>query len=242
MLRSANSLEPTFATLARASSGGAPSQALRERLARIGRDGEHAMMRATGGSNAHRGAIWIVGLLVAGAAIGACAANATNVCDPVAVCETAARIARFPDRFAARTDSHGARVRRLYGAGGARREAQDGFPHVIEIGWPALVTARAQRAAEHHARLDALMAIMCSLDDTCVLHRAGPRGLDAARDGARRVLAEGGTSTAQGRAALAELDRALLALNASPGGAADLLAATLFVDRLVRKRTGGSGV
>ena len=237
MLRSAHSLEPTFAALARASAGTLPSQPLRERLARIGRDGEQTMMRATGGSNAHRGAIWIVGLLVAGAAI-----VAQDGCeDPAPICETAAQIARFPDRFAPSEHSHGARARRLYGAGGARREAQEGFPHVVEVGWPALVAARARGASEDHARLDALMAIMCSLDDTCVLHRAGLRGLDAAQTGARRVVAAGGTASARGRAALAELDRALLALNASPGGAADLLAATLFVDRLVRERTGGSG-
>ncbi|MBN3811448.1 triphosphoribosyl-dephospho-CoA synthase, partial [Paraburkholderia sp. Ac-20347] len=67
MLRSAHALEPTFAALARASSGARPGTALRTDLARIGRAGEAAMMRATAGSNAHRGAIWIVGLLVAGA-------------------------------------------------------------------------------------------------------------------------------------------------------------------------------
>ncbi|WP_312516111.1 triphosphoribosyl-dephospho-CoA synthase, partial [Stutzerimonas nitrititolerans] len=35
-----------------------------------------------------------------------------------------------------------------------------------------------------------------------------------------------------GRRQLRALDHAMLALNASPGGAADLLAATLFLDRL----------
>ena len=69
MLRSARALQPTFLALARASSNARPSQRLREQLARIGREGEVAMMRATGGSNAHRGAIWIVGLMLAGAAM-----------------------------------------------------------------------------------------------------------------------------------------------------------------------------
>ncbi|ELW9444449.1 triphosphoribosyl-dephospho-CoA synthase, partial [Pluralibacter gergoviae] len=35
-----------------------------------------------------------------------------------------------------------------------------------------------------------------------------------------------------GRDALARLDAQMLALNASPGGAADLLAAALFIDRV----------
>lgn len=69
MLRSASALQPTFLAIARAASNAGPSQALREQLARIGREGEAAMIRATNGSNAHRGAIWIVGLMCAGAAM-----------------------------------------------------------------------------------------------------------------------------------------------------------------------------
>ena len=44
--------------------------------------------------------------------------------------------------------------------------------------------------------------------------------------------AAGGCATVLGRAALARLDAQMLAQNASPGGAADLLAATLFLDRV----------
>lgn len=251
MLRSAHSLEATFAGLAHASRHRVPSATLRAELAQIGRAGERAMMDATGGSNAHRGAIWIVGLLVAGAAIagtaqrGLAERSATDHCvAPSAlaatVCTLGAQIACFPDRFAAPADSHGERVRQRYQVGGARREAQDGFPHVIETGLPALLAARASGVPENAARLDTLLAIMASLDDTCLLHRAGLPGLHAGKDGARRVLDLGGSSTVAGRAALAGLDRALLALNASPGGAADLLAATLFIDMLVRHGTGGS--
>ncbi|MNF11670.1 triphosphoribosyl-dephospho-CoA synthase [compost metagenome] len=57
-------------------------------------------------------------------------------------------------------------------------------------------------------------------------------GLDAMQDGARAVLSAGGTAQPEGQRALAALDRHMLALNASPGGAADLLAATLFLDRI----------
>jgi triphosphoribosyl-dephospho-CoA synthase len=244
MRRSAHALEPTFAALARAARRrGEPSALLRAELAQIGRAGEQDMMHATGGSNAHRGAIWIVGLLVAGVALETSSGSFTRA--PVAgeatrldasrVCTLAAQIACFPDRFAAPSDSHGERARQRYQVGGARREAQDGFPHALEVGLPALHAARARGVDENAARVDALLAIMSTLDDTCLLHRAGLAGLHAGQYGARRVLDAGGSSTAAGRVALDALECALLALNASPGGAADLLAATLFLDMLAHR-------
>ncbi|MEX3639756.1 triphosphoribosyl-dephospho-CoA synthase, partial [Paraburkholderia sp. BR14427] len=122
-----------------------------------------------------------------------------------------------------------------YQVGGARREAQDGFPHALDVGLPALRAARARGLDENTARIDALLAIMSTLDDTCLLHRAGLAGLHAGQRGARRVLGAGGSSTAAGRVALDALERELLTLNASPGGAADLLAATLFLDMLAHR-------
>ena len=52
--------------------------------------------------------------------------------------------------------------------------------------------------------------------------------------GAQAVLDVGGSASLTGRRRLHELDQQLIALNASPGGAADLLAATLLLDRIER--------
>ncbi|WP_250502227.1 triphosphoribosyl-dephospho-CoA synthase [Caballeronia sp. AZ7_KS35] len=229
MLRSARALHPTFLAIARAASHAEPSQILREQLARIGREGESAMMRATDGSNAHRGAIWIIGLLCAGAAM-----QAPD--DSGAICFSAAKIARFDDRYAplTATKSHGARVSERYRVAGARGEARDGFPHARLVGLPALDAARARGLDESDARLDALVAIIASLDDTCLLHRGGMPALEAAHRGARDVIACGGAASVAGRRALEALHEELMKLNASPGGAADLLAATLFLDSLRR--------
>ncbi|MDB5977454.1 MAG: triphosphoribosyl-dephospho-CoA synthase [Nevskia sp.] len=225
LLRSARSLRGAFLDMATVAAGRAPGQALREELAAIGRAGEADMLAATEGSNAHRGAIWVLGLLIAARASGGTAAT------PHEVAAIAARIAQFEDRHAPRLDSNGLRVCERYGVAGARGEAYAGFPHVVDIGLPALRAARERGADETCARLDALMAIMSSLDDTCLLHRGGWPALRTAQSGAAAVLAEGGTSAAEGWRALLRLDAELLALNASPGGCADLLAACLFLDR-----------
>lgn len=224
LLRSARALRATFHRMALDAAASTAGVRLRERLGALGRGGERAMLEATGGSNAHRGAIWVLGLLVAATAL------AGSDAAPREAAATAAGLARLPDRHAPRRLSNGARVCREFGVAGARGEAAAGFPHVIEVGLPALAAARHRGAPESCARLDALLAIMASLDDTCLLHRGGWAAVHAARGGARRVLALGGSATAAGAAALLALDAELMRRNASPGGCADLLAACLFLD------------
>ena len=225
MHASALSLWPAFKEMADAAiEFGDVGLPLREALGRIGREGEQAMLATTNGVNTHRGAIWALGLLVAAAAL-----ENTN---PSAVTLCAARLALLDDRFAPRPLSHGAQVAQRYGARGAREEAQLGFPSVVQRALPQLKHSRAAGHGEQNARLDALLAIMTRLADTCVLYRAGEAGLQTMQLGAQAVLDAGGSASLAGRRRLHELDEQLIALNASPGGAADLLAACLFIDRL----------
>lgn len=225
MHASALSLWPCLRQMAEAAQAiGTVSQALRARLGHLGREGETAMLAVTGGVNTHRGAIWALGLLVAARALDTRADAAT-------LAARAGRIAVHDDPVTAAHDSHGQQVRRRYGLAGAREQAQQGFPAVIEHGLPQLQRSRGNGASEAHARLDALLAIMAVLSDTCVLWRAGPQGLQTLQEGARAVLDAGGSGSLEGRRQLRLLDARLLRLNASPGGAADLLAACLFLDK-----------
>ena len=227
MHASALSLWPAFKEMAEAAIAlGEIGLPLREALGRIGREGEQAMLATTQGVNTHRGAIWALGLLVAAAALDPTSRHAS------ALSLRAARLALLNDRFAPQPLSHGAQVAQRYGVRGAREEAQLGFPSVLQRGLPQLHASRLQHHGEQNARLDALLAIMTQLADTCVLYRAGTDGLQAMQLGAQAVLDAGGSASLAGRRRLNELDQQLLALNASPGGAADLLAACLFIDRI----------
>lgn len=227
--RSALTLREGFVDIAQTAADQEPSLRLRERIGQIGRNMERKMLTATDGSNAHRGAIWALGLLVAAAAGRRSERNAASIA------AVAATIARLPDRFAPCPLSNGARVRLKFGATGARGEAQGGFPHALDIGLPTLRAARGRGVPEDCARLDALMAIMAGLDDTCLLHRGGLAALQTAKTGAGAVLAAGGTATSAGLERLHRLHAKLMALWASPGGSADLLSVTLFLDRLERR-------
>jgi triphosphoribosyl-dephospho-CoA synthase len=228
MCRSARALKPAFAAMAEAGrAAGAPTLALRETLGRLGREAEATMMSTTRGVNTHRGAIWAMGLLVAATAIEGPDAMASTIA------EVAATIAQTPDRHAPlRTANRGERACREFGVTGARGQAQAGFPQVIELGLPELRRSRTRGDSETASRLNALLAIISQLDDTCVLSRAGPAALRAFQERAAGVLAAGGVATLSGRRQLRQLDSFALACNASPGGAADLLAATLFLDCL----------
>ncbi|MDM8190030.1 triphosphoribosyl-dephospho-CoA synthase [Pseudomonas koreensis] len=224
MHASALALWPAFKEMAEAALElGEVGVPLREAIGRIGREGEQAMLVTTNGVNTHRGAIWALGLLVTAAAL-----------QPKSIALCAARLALLDDRYAPKPLSHGAQVAQRYGARGAREEAQLGFPSVLQRGLPQLHKSRASGHGEQNARLDALLAIMTELADTCVLYRAGEPGLQAMQSGAQAVLDAGGSASLSGRRRLHELDQQLIELNASPGGAADLLAATLLLDRIER--------
>jgi triphosphoribosyl-dephospho-CoA synthase len=223
--RSAYALHPTFGALTDRAHYRAPSRRLREDLAAIGRRGEGTMFAVTGGVNTHRGAIWTLGLLAA-------AATMAPGTPPAGIAAIAGRVAAFPDRYAPTEISHGCLVTRCYGVAGARGEARRGFPHVVGVALPALRTAREAGCSERLARLDALVALIANVDDTCLLHRGGRAALRDAQTGAQAMLDAGGNATATGRRALRSLEAALLHHSASPGDSADLLAAALFLDAL----------
>jgi len=198
------------------------------RLRVIGMEAEAAMLAATSGVNTHRGAIFGLGLLCAAAG-----ARAGGRIDPeVSLGATVSRlwggdILDGPVLL----HSHGGGVRRRFGAGGARTEAACGFPGVYDVGLRALRRgARAAPDDAEAARVEACFALIATLEDTNLLHRGGLAGLRFARREARRFLHEGSVGTPGWRARARSIHERFVARRLSPGGSADLLAMTLFVE------------
>jgi triphosphoribosyl-dephospho-CoA synthase len=232
MVRSACALRGGFAGMAGAGASIADPLQLRRRIGALGREAEAAMMAATSGVNTHRGAIWALGLLVTAAA---CLHGAAP--DAEAIARQAGALASIHDPDApAQTGHKGERACREHGVGGARGQARAGFPAVVGHALPMLRLSRARGDGEPQARVNALLAVMAGLDDTCLLARGGRRALEATQAGARRVLALGGIATPNGRRALHALETSMRALHVSPGGAADLLAACLLLDSIEREQ------
>ena len=225
MRQSAAAIAPYFEAMGDSAQSMPFDRGLRTEVAAIGRAAESAMLQATNGSNAHKGAIWILGLLVTAASRGI-------DLNPAAIAQDAAFLARLPDRAQPQLLSHGEMVRARYGATGARGEAFAGFPHVLHVGLRTLRAERNRARTETNSRLWALLNIMARLEDTCVLYRGGAEGLAIVQKGASDALLAGGPGSVAGELAMLRLDQELLIRNISPGGAADLLAATLFLDAL----------
>jgi triphosphoribosyl-dephospho-CoA synthase len=221
---SADLLQPYFAELATAGAQGAEMGRLRV----IGIEAERAMLAATGGVNTYRGAIFGLGLLVAAAGFRSVWRGDRTLGGIVSRLWGDAILA---GPVALR--SHGSDAARRYGAGGARRQAADGFPTLYETGLLALASgACLSNGNEEAARVQCCFALIATLDDTNLLHRGGPEGLDFARRSAAEFIARGGVGRLDWRSEARAVHEAFVARNLSPGGSADLLAMSLFARAL----------
>ncbi|MBM7632761.1 triphosphoribosyl-dephospho-CoA synthase [Geomicrobium sediminis] len=221
MEASSHAIAPYFAEMARVSYGKSPSHQLREQLSEIGIEAEREMLHVTGGVNTHKGAIWCLGLLSAAYAIQRGQGTASTLC------EVAGKLANVELEVPS-TRTNGSTVCKRYGVTGAKGEAQAGFPHVL-LGLRTLNTAT-ESFTETKAKQMALLTLMTTLSDTCVLHRAGSKGLSYVKQQAQQVL--------RGALSMEEVDERFIKNNLSPGGSADLLAASLYVKRLGGKSHG----
>lgn len=229
-MRSLFSLRHYFAAICLAGMDAAPFA----RLKQLGMAAERRMMAATGGVNTHRGAIFGLGMLCAalGRQLARRNAGLAAKVDPASL--RAALLDGWGAALAAHTlaapdGSHGQRAAQLHSASGAREEAALGLPSVFLVGLPALQATLARGGGMHHARIDALFALMAHVSDTNVLHRGGAAGASMVRDRAREFVELGGTRQPDWHARALDTHRLFMRHRLSPGGAADLLAACCLV-------------
>ena len=106
---------------------------------------------------------------------------------------------------------------------GARQMALGGYRDLFDTWLPYYQSVK----VDDFGLQKTLLKIMSTLDDTCVIHRVG-------YDRARQVKADAnallGTFSPEG---LQEMNRLYAADRVSPGGAADMLALTIFMDSIL---------
>ncbi len=220
--RSLFSLRRYFAAIAAAGRAGAGFEALQA----LGLAAEARMLRATGGVNTHRGAIFNLGLLAAAA--GAClTADADTLCHTVGARWGEAILRQATDLPA--YASHGAWAAQRHGIRGARWQAAQGFPALRQQGLPAYRAALRDTGEPHRAALAAFFALMAHLDDSNLVWRGGLAGLHFAQAEAAAFLGRGGVLQEDWQAQAQGIHQRMVARRLSPGGSADLLAALLLL-------------
>lgn len=202
------------------------------RLKKLGIDAERRMMIATKGVNTHRGAIFSLGMLSAAAAV-LYEQNITP--DPEAIRRTLLDYWGAELRLHMQDSSHesnGIRVAQRHGASGAREEIALGLPSVFDVALPALrATLYAGRTA-YEARIDTFFSLLAHISDTNIYHRGGTEGALLVREQAQRFIDAGGTAHPDWYDNALACHQLFSAKRLSPGGAADLLAATCLVHEI----------
>lgn len=200
-------------------------------LRRAGLEAEEAMFAATGGVNTHKGAIYTLGVLCAAVARLWHTGNSHPGSDIVlALCAEIAGPAAEADLAQSSGNTAGERLYRQFGIRGIRGEMAEGLPSLSRISLPAFRDALARGYDRNHAGAIALLHLIAQVQDTTLYHRGGAEGASFAAEAARTLLLSQPYPEAR---QMEELDDAFIARNLSPGGCADLLAATYFLDALL---------
>jgi triphosphoribosyl-dephospho-CoA synthetase len=214
-----------------------PLGELAARLRSKGAEMERAMFEATGGINTHKGLIFALSLLLGG--YGLCFASgglsvsgvlekSSEVISPCIASEMEGIKRRHAE---GEPLTHGEKIFARYGIGGIRTEAANGFPS-LKLGLEALEDALSTGAAMRDASLLALLVLMRECEDTNVIHRAGVDfWREEYKENISATLRKFNPLKPSCYKPMLDLDRFLTRRRASPGGAADLLACTLFIYR-----------
>ena len=213
MSKSISALRPYLTRLAVESAKDIDPAKIKE----IGIEAEKAMLKATGGVNTHKGALFCIGLSVAAASY---LASTTGSVEAYSFKELVSRAA---SEIPAAQGTHGAEAKRSFKAVGALENARAAYPELFAYWLPYYLSLEGDPFLCHKT----LLHIMTTLDDTNILHRRGAEGLAHAEAEAARLLEDFSES------GLSSLNKDFIRENISPGGSADMLSLTIFIESII---------
>lgn len=213
MSKSISALRPYLTRLAVESAKDIDPAKIKE----IGIEAEKAMLKATSGVNTHKGALFCIGLSVAAASY---LASTTGSVEAYSFKELVSRAA---SEIPSARGTHGAEAKRSFKAVGALENARAAYPELFTDWLPYYRSLEGDPFRCHKT----LLHIMTTLDDTNILHRRGAEGLAHAEAEAARLLEDFSES------GLSSLNKDFIRENISPGGSADMLSLTIFIESII---------
>ena len=230
-LQSSEALRPYFEGVALTAmhfEGSLPE--LFDSLRPLGQQAEKEMLTATKGVNTHKGAIFTLGLFCAATAylygkhIVPTADTVHMVCKEL--CKNIA--ADFVRMDTAQPATAGERLFVKYGIMGIRGQAAEGFPAVTKIAYPMLQKLTADGVRLNDCGVFLLLNLMTTVDDTNIINRSSLAVLRQLQNDISVFLSTG-PSISKCLSFSGDMDKRLIEQHISPGGCADLLAATYFL-------------
>ena len=193
----------------------------------IGIEAEQAMFAATQGANTHKGAIFSLGILCA--AVGRLSPEnwqAETILDEAA--KIAAGVVKndLANVTAENAKTVGERLYASHGITGIRGQAEAGFPAVRNQGLPILRKGLKNGLSLNDAGAVTLLHLLTVTQDTNLISRSDVDTLVSIQKQVKELLEQQPFPTME---QIKNLDRQFIVKNLSPGGTADLLAATYFL-------------
>lgn len=213
MSKSISALRPYLTRLAVESAKDIDPAKIKE----VGIEAEKAMLKATGGVNTHKGALFCIGLSVAAAS------NLASATGSVEAYSFKELVSRAASEIPSARGTHGAEAKRSFKAVGALENARAAYPELFTDWLPYYRSLEGDPFRCHKT----LLHIMTTLDDTNILHRRGAEGLAHAEAEAARLLEDFSES------GLSSLNKDFIRENISPGGSADMLSLTIFIESII---------
>lgn len=189
---------------------------------------EGDMLRATGGVNTHKGAIFSLGILCA--ALGRMGweyADKPQWLLYECAQMTAGLVAKdFAGLTPENAKTAGQKLYLQHGITGVRGQAEAGFPAVLKVGLPKLEAGLSNGLSMNDAGCAALLAMLAASTDTNIISRSD-------YETQQRIALETAIllhkNPFPGEDVLTQMDAEFIQKNLSPGGTADLLAMTYFL-------------
>ena len=191
---------------------------------------EKTMYDATGGVNTHKGAIYSLGVICG--AVGRLWTGEISIADTdkiLAECKSLVKESTKEDFEKIDSSTAGGRLYKEHGLRGIRGEVADGFPSVSKISLPVYKKALSSGLSENDAGVISLLHLIANTDDTNLYKRGGMDGIEYAKKSVRDILAK---SSFPEKNEIETLDDKFIEKNLSPGGCADLLAVTYFLNKI----------
>lgn len=229
-IKSANALAPYFKEcfILGAENKDADCREFFEMLRKAGIKAEAEMYRATGGVNTHKGIIYSLGI-ICGAIGRSWSADIPfgNMADMLRLCGEIASCTAEDDLKKTGNTTAGGKAYIERGISGIRGEASSGFETVSKVGLPTLKTALADGLDHNTAGVYTLLMLMTNVPDTNLYKRGGEEGMKYAMQTAKDL-----TVNYPDTEKVKQADDEFIKRNLSPGGCADLLAITYFLNKI----------